>query len=183
MLKYQPENREAEERRAQTTQLPLEALRGSATSLSPETGHQVRAELEAQDRPKHGWRTPALISRLVPASQWTTGQEGCKEGTGLKPGGSENNGAPQGAGLGGKAGVGGWDSEGQQEAAKSWRKPKQRSGMFPGLLGQKPVVCQGDEVAKGGGVWQGEWHCWSLRFRSESSWQEGWAPTLPVQEF
>lgn len=75
-------------------------------------------------------------------------------------------------------------SEGQQEAAKSWRKPKQRSGMFPGLLGQQPAQCQGDGAAKSGECGQEEF--WLLeplwQVRRESSWQEGWAPSVPVQE-
>lgn len=64
-----PESRDREGRRAQVSQLPLEALRGLAASLLPGAGHQVRAMLEAQGRPKSGWRKPTLISRLAPVSQ------------------------------------------------------------------------------------------------------------------
>ena len=52
------------------------------------------------------------------------------------------------------SGAGG--SVGQRETAESCRKPKQRSGMFPGLLGQQPVLCQGHGAAKGGAYGQGE---------------------------
>lgn len=82
-----------------------------------------------------------------------------------------------------KLGRGLW-LRGPARAAKSWRKAKQRSGMFPGLLGQQPMLCQRDRVAKGRGSVGGRIVAAGApglgRSEEKVPGQEGWAALLPV---